>query len=83
VAHIEAAAEVLGTDRVEVGDPFRWSEDFGRFGSVAKTGLFVLGSGEDHPRLHNPDFDFPDALIPVGTRLFEQIARDLCGGART
>ena len=83
VAHIESAAGLLGTARVEVGDPFRWSEDFGRFGSVAKTGLFVLGSGEDHPRLHNPDFDFPDALIPIGTRLFEQIARDLCGGARS
>jgi amidohydrolase len=80
VAHIEAAAEALGAPRVEVDDPFRWSEDFGRFGSVAKTALFVLGSGEDHPRLHNPDFDFPDELIGPGVAMFEHIVRDLCGG---
>ena len=79
VAFVEKAAVALGVSRVEVGDPFRWSEDFGRFGSVAKTGLFVLGSGEDHPRLHNPDFDFPDELIPAGVSLFALIARDLCG----
>ncbi|MCC0037164.1 MAG: amidohydrolase [Hoeflea sp.] len=79
VAFIDKAAIALGVSRVEVGDPFRWSEDFGRFGSVAKTGLFVLGSGEDHPRLHNPDFDFPDELIPTGVGLFAVIARDLCG----
>ena len=79
VARIEKAADALGVKRVVVGDPFRWSEDFGRFGSVAKTGLFVLGSGEDHPGLHNPDFDFPDELIPAGVSLFALIARDLCG----
>ena len=79
VERIEAAATALGAGRVEVGDPFRWSEDFGRFGSVAKTGLFVLGSGEDHPRLHNPDFDFPDELIGPGIAMFEYITRDLCG----
>lgn len=79
VSRIEAAAAALGAKRVEVGDPFRWSEDFGRFGSVAKTGLFVLGSGEDHPRLHNPDFDFPDELIGPGIAMFEWITRDICG----
>ena len=79
VSRIEAAAAALGATRVEVGDPYRWSEDFGRFGSVAKTGLFVLGSGEDHPRLHNPDFDFPDELIGPGIAMFEWITRDICG----
>ena len=79
VAFIEMAASAVGAPRSEVGDPFRWSEDFGRFGSVGKTALFVLGSGEDHPWLHNPDFDFPDELIGPGAALFDHIARDLCG----
>lgn len=79
VARIEDAASALGAGRVEVGDPYRWSEDFGRFGSTAKAALFVLGSGEDHPRLHNPDFDFPDELIGPGVAMFEHIARELCG----
>jgi amidohydrolase len=79
VAFIEMAASAVGAPRSEVGDPFRWSEDFGRFGSVGKTALFVLGSGEDHPRLHNPDFDFPDELIVPGVTLFAHIAREICG----
>ena len=62
-----------------IAQPFRWSEDFGLFGSVAKSALFVLGAGAGCPRLHNPDYDFPDALIPLGVRLFERVARDVCG----
>lgn len=49
-----------------ISDPFRWSEDFDQFGLVAKSALFVLGAGIDHPRLHNPDYDFLDAPIPPG-----------------
>lgn len=63
----------------ELTKPYRWSEDFGLFGSVSKSALFVLGSGEDCAQLHNPDYDFPDELIPTGMELFENIARDLCG----
>lgn len=63
----------------ELTKPYRWSEDFGLFGSISKSALFVLGSGENTPQLHNPDYDFPDELIPTGMELFENIARDLCG----
>ena len=41
--------------------------------------MLLLGSGEDRPMLHNPDFDFPDELIPVGIRIFDRIRRDLLG----
>ena len=50
--------------------PQRFSEDFGQFGKGAKSAMFWLGSGEDHPQLHNPDYDFPDALIPIGSGIF-------------
>ncbi len=63
----------------EEGEAFRASEDFGRFGSVSKSAMFFLGSGETHPALHNPDYDFPDALIPVGVRIFLRIASNLLG----
>ncbi|MBC7280230.1 amidohydrolase [Hoeflea sp.] len=75
----ERAFEAEGVSVVPVDKPFRWSEDFGLFGSVSKSALFVLGAGVDTPRLHNPDYDFPDELIPLGVRLFERIARDICG----
>ena len=76
---IEAAIAGLGYPRAEIAGPFRWSEDFGRFGSSAKSALFVLGAGEDCPKLHNPDYDFPDAIIAPGVAMFEKIARGLCG----
>ena len=55
----------------------RASEDFGVFGWAAKSEMLCLGPGEEHPALHQPDYDFPDDLIPVGARIFDRIARDL------
>lgn len=78
-AAVRAACVALAIPAGESATPFRWSEDFGLFGSVAKTALFVLGAGEDCPPLHAPDYDFPDALIETGTTLFARIANDLCG----
>ncbi len=54
-------------------------EDFGRFGSIAPAAMFFLGAGEDHPRLHNPDYDFPDDLIDIGARVFMRALRSLLG----
>nr|WP_216600126.1 amidohydrolase [Ruegeria sp. HKCCD7559] len=53
-----------------VDRPQRFSEDFGQFGKGAQAAMFWLGAGQDHPQLHNPDYDFPDALIPIGTGIF-------------
>ena len=55
----------------------RASEDFGVFGWSAKSAMLCLGPGEDHPALHQPDYDFPDNLIPVRARIFYRVARDL------
>ncbi|MBW3099165.1 amidohydrolase [Pseudohoeflea coraliihabitans] len=78
-AIIEAAVDNLALQRATIDAPFRWSEDFGRFGAAAPSALFVLGAGEDHPGLHNPDYDFPDALLVSGVAMFSDIARQLCG----
>nr|WP_247744159.1 amidohydrolase [Ruegeria sp. R14_0] len=59
--------------------PQKFSEDFGQFGKGAKSAMFWLGSGHDHPQLHNPDYDFPDALIPVGTGIFLSAVRQMLG----
>ncbi|MGH6782794.1 MAG: M20/M25/M40 family metallo-hydrolase, partial [Sphingomonadaceae bacterium] len=61
------------------GSPSRGSEDFGLFGRQAKSAMFILGSGEASPQLHNPDFDFPDALIEPGSRAFMRTLRNLLG----
>lgn len=59
--------------------PMRWSEDFGRFASVSKSAMFILGSGEEHPQLHNPEYDFPDDTIPVGAAVFHAALREVLG----
>lgn len=57
--------------------PMRASEDFGRFGAFSKSAMFFLGAGVSHPRLHNPDYDFPDNLIETGARVFMRAIRNL------
>ena len=78
-AEIERAALVAeNVPLTETELPMRGSEDFRRFGSRAKAEMFLLGSGLDTANLHNPDFDFPDELIPVGARVFSRVIRSLC-----
>ncbi len=76
-----AAMTAIGVENGSDGLPMRASEDFGVFGWTAKAAMLCLGPGEDYAALHNPDYDFPDDLIPVGTAIFERIARDLLGRA--
>lgn len=67
---------------VEAQEPFRWSEDFGRFTQLGEGAFFGLGAGEGIPDLHNRDYDFPDELIDTGADLFLRIvARALGGGS--
>ncbi len=73
------AEEAISHDRGASALPMKGSEDFGLFGRVAPSAMFFLGAGEDHPRLHNPDYDFPDALIAVGARAFMRTIRNLLG----
>jgi amidohydrolase len=76
---VRTALDTLTISHDTRGLPMRASEDFGRFGHAARTAMLFLGAGEDHAALHNPDYDFPDALIPIGSRIFAQVARDLLG----
>lgn len=67
----------------EMPTPMRWSEDFGRIGGDgAQATMLYVGAGENHPQLHNPDYDFPDALIPIMTDMFLGIVTDILGRAQ-
>lgn len=72
---IEQASRDLNLTVSEAHIPFKWSEDFGHFTNKYKGALFGLGSGVDQPQLHHTDFDFPDALITSGARLFYNISK--------
>jgi amidohydrolase len=77
---VEEAAVDAGLEHQRIRAPFKWSEDFGHFLHYCPGVLFGLGSGEEQPDLHNPDFDFPDGAIEKGMRIFEGIARKETGG---
>jgi amidohydrolase len=74
------AALELGHVLNEMNTPMRWSEDFGRIGDDgAKAAMLYIGAGGNQPQLHNPDYDFPDALLPVAIDQFCGIIQCLLG----
>ncbi|MGY6706577.1 amidohydrolase [Roseinatronobacter sp.] len=72
-AIVARAAARLGIPAGNFALPMRASEDFGAFSGVSRMALFFLGAGLGVPNLHNPDYDFPDALIAPAVRLFRAI----------
>jgi amidohydrolase len=66
-------AEFEGFEYEMLDEPFRWSEDFGRYTRKYKGAFFGIGSGEDHPQLHNNDYDYPDEIIPRGAAIYRAI----------
>lgn len=79
VEHLRAALDAEGITHNEEQLPMRASEDFGLFGHTSKSAMLFLGAGTDLPELHNPDYDFPDDLITIGSRIFMRTARSLLG----
>lgn len=73
------ATDEMGLSRVAGYVPIRGAEDFGLFGSCSKAALLFIGSGMDRPMVHNPDYDFPDELIPKGAQLFLNVLDQLLG----
>ena len=79
VALLETACNAEDVPITLTDTPQAFSEDFGQFGKSAQSAMFWLGAGEDQPQLHNPDYDFPDALIPTGTGIFLRAINTLLG----
>ena len=77
--------ELAGPDQVRPFEPTMSAEDFS-FMLQAKAGCyFMIGNGEGDHRsaghglgpctLHNPSFDFNDALIPIGAAAWVRLAQ--------
>ena len=74
---VSQQAQQLGLSVVELEEPMRWSEDVAEFLIKWPGALFCIGSGDEHPELHNPDYDFPDVLIDTASSLFFSIINRL------
>jgi amidohydrolase len=75
--HVKKAVDSTNLDLLEKETPFTWGEDFGLFTQHFSGAMFGLGSGTETPALHNPDYDFPDEIIPTGITLFHQISKQI------
>ena len=70
---VEQAAKDLKLSVNNIKEPFPWSEDFGRFGSLCPSCLFGIGCGFEHEPLHSPTYEFEDEIIDTGIDVFEKI----------
>ncbi|MEQ6168588.1 amidohydrolase [Ekhidna sp. MALMAid0563] len=77
---IRKAIQMNGFDYFERERPFKWGEDFGLFTQKFPGAMFGIGSGEDCPALHNPDYDFPDEIIQTGINMFTTIVEKAFDG---
>jgi metal-dependent amidase/aminoacylase/carboxypeptidase family protein len=75
MATVRHASQEADLPMVELEQGFKWGEDFGLFTQRYPGAMFGLGSGLETAALHNPDYDFPDALIGMGADLFFRIAQ--------
>ena len=74
---IQNAASANNLEFIEKKEPFKWGEDFGLFTEKYKGAMFGIGAGKQIPALHNPDYDFPDSIIPTGINMFYSVINQL------
>ncbi|UWQ36759.1 amidohydrolase [Leisingera aquaemixtae] len=73
------AGEAAGCAVIRNRPPMSFSEDFAHFANVVPGCFLLLGNGEDGPHgqpLHAADYDFNDALLPIGAEVWVQLVRD-------
>ncbi|MDO4623698.1 MAG: amidohydrolase [Eubacteriales bacterium] len=73
VDKIRRAVSQAGIPLQELKEPFRASEDFGRFTKQVPGAIFYVGAGVDHAALHTADYDFPDSIIETIVSAYRSI----------
>ena len=67
-----------GLSMIELDKPYRWSEDFAYFAEICPILFFGLGIGEQAPRLHQPNYRFPDHVLDTGLKVYDLLVKALC-----
>ncbi len=73
VLKVRGAAERAGITLQDLEEPFRASEDFGRFTKTVPGAIFYVGAGEEHAALHTKEYDFPDEILETILRMYAEI----------
>jgi hippurate hydrolase len=72
------AAEQSGLEVHRDRPPMSFSEDFAHFASMIPACFLLLGNGTTGAHgqpLHASDYDFNDALLPIGARFWANLVR--------
>jgi hippurate hydrolase len=80
------AARNAGLDAIPDRPPMSVSEDFAHFCAAVPGCFLLLGNGTEGPYgqpLHASDYDFNDALLPIGAAFWAQLVRDRLPKGRT
>ena len=80
------AARNAGLDAIADRPPMSFSEDFAHFSAAVPGCFLLLGNGTERPYsqpLHASDYDFNDALLPIGAAFWAQLVRDRLPKRRT
>lgn len=73
------AAQTEGLDTLPNRQPMSFSEDFAHFCAAVPGCFLLMGNGESGPHgqpLHSSDYDFNDALLPIGAAFWARLVRD-------
>jgi len=79
VKTVAQTARALGLETIDDRTPMSFSEDFAHFSAAVPGCFLLLGNGEEGPHgqpLHSDDYDFNDALLPIGAGLWAALARN-------
>ena len=74
---VRLAADKLNREVKELNHPLSWSEDFSYYLKEIPGAIFGIGSGINHPSLHNEKYDFPDEIIETGVDFLFQIVKEI------
>lgn len=79
VEAVYRAGEAAGLDVIRERAPMSFSEDFAHFSNAVPGCFLLLGNGQEGPYaqpLHSSDYDFNDALLPIGAEFWVQLVKD-------
>lgn len=77
----QIACQLVGEDKVQWNpEPSMGAEDFAYFLQKRPGAYIWIGNGDLHTSrpLHNPHYDFNDAILPLGARYWVKLVRVLC-----
>ena len=72
-------AQAMGLETNGTREPMSFSEDFAHFSAEVPGCFLLFGNGETGPvarPLHSNDYDFNDALLPIGAEFWAALVRD-------